>query len=307
MTFTNYVIVFLQSNRFAKFILILIFNMKKFISLLLLSVCSLTHAEYTAQNKIIKVVIPQPPTSGLGTLYLTMENYAKKQNITMIPVFKPGANAKIGLKYASEQKNDGNTLLLSTVSDFVQSANPADFNNVAPITKVDLMLVASKKSKIKTSNDIIKQEKENPGKLTWAHASSAQITLIDNFLKTNNIDPDKIYKIPFNGTYQTSIGNGDVDIGFILPTVAESLALKNHITIVDIDEKTKQKMATKENATALFLPKNSTKDSIKFWNKFVNDLLSDTEFAESLKGAKANTFTDASPERLTSIINNWKL
>jgi tripartite-type tricarboxylate transporter receptor subunit TctC len=280
--------------------------MKKFFTLLLLSACFSAQAEYRAENKTIKVVIPQPPASGLGILYQHIEAYAKKQNINMIPVFKPGANGKIGFSHAGKEKNDGDTLLFSTISDYVVNVtSDSDFEKVAPITKVALTLVASKKSKIKTSNDIIKQEQENPGKLNWVYSASAQAVMIDNFAKTNNIDANKIYKIPFNGPFQTSLVSGDVDIGFVIPTVAE--ALKDHVTIVDIDDSTKQKMAIKENATGLFLPKKSTNDSIKFWNKFVTGLLSDDEFIEALKSSQTLRFSDASPDALTKVIDNWRL
>jgi tripartite-type tricarboxylate transporter receptor subunit TctC len=280
--------------------------MKKFLLSLSVVVCCASYAEYSAENKIIKVVIPQPAASGLAITYRHIEEYAKKHNITMIPVFKPGADGKIGISYASKEKNDGDTLLFSTISDYVNNvSSDLDFDPVAPITKVNLTLVASKKSKIKNSNDIVKQELENPGKLTWAYASSAQAVMINNFVKTNNIDINKIYKIPFNGTFQTSLVNGDVDIGFVLPSVSD--ALKDHITIVDIDEKTRQKMSIIENATGLFLPKNSTSDSNKFWNKFVNDLVKDKDFKSSMTRIRSKEFTDPSPERLTKIIDNWKL
>jgi tripartite-type tricarboxylate transporter receptor subunit TctC len=277
--------------------------MKKFISLLLLSVCSLAHAEYTTQNKVIKVVIPQPPTSGLGSLYRHMEVYANKQNIKMIPVFKPGANAKIGIEYASKEKNDGNTLLFSTVSDYV-SVN-TDFDKVAPITTIDLILVASKKSKITNVNDIIRQERENPGKLTWAYMSTAQSMYIDNFAKVSNIDVDKIYKVSFvSKNTAPGIVNGDVDLTMALPSMANSL--KDHLTVVDIDDVTKQKLSAKDNATGLFLPKNSNKDSAKFWNKFANDMLNDEDFKLALKSSNTRTFTNVTSSELENVVNNWK-
>ena len=277
--------------------------MKKFISLLLLSVCSLVHAEYTPENKIIKVVIPQPPASGLGTVYRHIEAYANKQNIKMIPVFKPGANAKIGIEYASKEKNDGNTLLFSTVSDYVgQNAN---FDAVAPITTIDLILVASKKSKITNVNDIVRQERVNPGKLTWAYMSSAQSIYIDNFAKVSNIDVDKIYKVPFvSKSTAPGIVNGDVDLTMVLPSTANSL--KDHLTVVDIDDVTKQKLSAKDNATGLFLPKNSNKDSAKFWNKFANDMLNDEDFKLALKSSNTRTFTNVTSSELENVVNNWK-
>ncbi len=272
-------------------------------STILLGISSACYANYSAENKIIKVVIPQPPASGLGTLYQHIQAYASKQNIKMIPVFKPGAHSKIGIDYASKEKNDGNTLLFSTVSDYV-NVN-ADFDAVAPLTKINMILVASKKSKIKTVNDIVQQEQTNPGKLTWAYMSSAQVVYIDNFLKVSNIDVNKVYKVPFGANSGVGVVNGDADLT-VIPTFAV-ISLKDHLTVVDIDPATKQKLSEKDNATGLFLPKNSNKDSAKFWNKFVNDLLNDEDFKLALKTTNIVPFTNATPGELENVVNNWKL
>lgn len=279
--------------------------MKKFISLLLITLfASVAQAEYTPGNKIIKVVIPQPPASGLGSIYRHMEAYANKQNIKMIPVFKPGANAKIGIGYASKEKNDGNTLLFSTVSDYV-NVN-LDFDAVAPITKINMVLVASKKSKIKTVDDIVKQEQKNPGNLTWAYMSTAQSRHLDNFLKVSDIDPNKVHKVPFGADGGVpGLINGDVDVTMLPPFAVASI--KDRITIVDINEAKKQKLSTKDNATGLFLPKNSNKDSVKFWNNFVSDMLNDEEFKLALKASSFETFTNTTPGALENVVINWKM
>lgn len=279
-------------------------NMKKLIALLSLVVCFSSHADYSAENKIINVVIPQPAASGVGLLYRHIEAYANKQNIKMVPIFKPGAEGKIGISYASKQENNGNTLLLSTVSDYI-SVNNLDFDTIAPITKIDLILVASKKSKIKNINDIVKQEQESPGKLTWAYMSSAQSVYIDNFAKASNINVNTIYKVPFKSAGGTqSLVSGDADLTMIPPGMLSSF--KDYVNVVDLDETTKQKLATKENATGLFLPKNSPKDSTKFWNKFVNDLLNDDDFKLSMKTAYSRTFSNVTSDELATIIDNWK-
>jgi tripartite-type tricarboxylate transporter receptor subunit TctC len=277
--------------------------MKKFLLALAVALCSVAYAEYTAQNKVIKVVIPQPPASGLGTLYQHIEAFANKQNIKMIPVYKPGAHGKIGIGYASKEKNDGNTLLFSTVSDYV--SQNADFDAVAPVTKINMILVASKKSKIKTVNDIVQQERQNPGKLTWAYMSSAQVTYIDNFLKISNIDVNKVYKVPFGNNSGAGVASGDADLTVLSPSAV--ISLKDHLTVVDIDDATKQKLSAKDNATGLFLPKHSSKDSAKFWNKFVNDLINDEDFKQTLTLTNTRTFTSPTPGELENIVDNWRL
>lgn len=282
--------------------------MKKFFVVLSLVVSSFVHAQYTPENKIIKVVIPQPSSSGLASVYNHIEAYARKQNINMIPVYKPGANGKIGLSYAREQKNDGNTLLFSTLSDFVESANDADFDKVAPVTKTSLVLVASNKSNVKSISDIVVRERATPGQLTWAYVSSAQLILINGVIKASNLDANKVYKVPYsNGPgLQTSIANGDVDLGFMVPGNAEALAAKGYITIVAIDDKTNQEMSKKENGTALFLPKNTSIYAKTFWNNFIKGLEHDIDFKQALKPLRIDTYKNPDPVELEKIIVSWK-
>jgi tripartite-type tricarboxylate transporter receptor subunit TctC len=100
------------------------------------------------------------------------------------------------------------------------------------------------------------------------------------------------------------IVNGDVDLTMALPSMANSL--KDHLTVVDIDDVTKQKLSAKDNATGLFLPKNSNKDSAKFWNKFANDMLNDEDFKLALKSSNTRTFTNVTSSELENVVNNWK-
>jgi tripartite-type tricarboxylate transporter receptor subunit TctC len=283
--------------------------MKKFLLALVVSLCSVAHAEYTPENKIIKVVIPQPPASGLGYIYNHIEAYARKQNINMIPVYKPGANGKIGISYAGEQKNDGNTLLFTTLSDMVESAADANFDKVAPVTKIALVLVASSKSKIKDVNDIITRERTSPGRLTWSYSSSAQLPLIKSFIQANGLDSDKVYVVPFSQGpgYQTGIANGDVDLGFMIPSVAGALASKGYVSIIDISDKTNQILNKKENGTALFLPKNNAGEAKMFWNNFVKELYNDAEFKKVLKDQHIDHYKSIESADLEKIIAGWKI
>ncbi len=281
--------------------------MKNLLTSLLISVLAISvHAtEYTPENKTIKVVIPQSSTSGLGVVYLHLEDYARRQNITMVPVFKPGANGKIGIDYAGKEKNDGNTLLFSTISDYIENQSDNKFDEVSMVTTTELVLVSSKKSKIKTIADIAKQEKENPGKLTWSYVTSAQLALINSVAEANDLGLDKLYKIKFSGPAAsqslTGVVTGDIDLTFMLTSSLESMADK--LTIVDIDEKTKQKMESRKNATALFLPKNSNPAANKFWNNFVKGFLNDIKSkTTTVKGVD-----EPGPNQLKQTLVNWRI
>ncbi len=278
--------------------------MKKLLVSLLITLSSIAHSsEYTPDNKTVKVVIPQSSTSGLGVVYLHLEEYAKKQNITMVPVFKPGANGKIGLDYAKKEKNDGNTLLFSTISDYVENQSVDKFDEVSMVTTTKLVLVSSKKSEIKTVADIVKQEKENPGKLTWSYVTSAQTALINSLAEANSLDYNKLYKVKFSGAAAsqslTGLITGDIDLTLVLSNQLETLA--DRLTVVSIDEKTKEKMEARKNATALFLPKNSDPHANKFWNDFVQGFLIDLKS----KTSPIEAIDQPGPAQLKKTLTSW--
>lgn len=84
--------------------------MKKFVLGIIALACISAQAEYTPEGKTIKVVLPQGPSSGMAMFYRHIENYAAKNKINMVPVFKPGAESKIGLQYfVAAQDKTGDT------------------------------------------------------------------------------------------------------------------------------------------------------------------------------------------------------
>lgn len=280
--------------------------MKKFLTFVFVTACTVNvcAAEYAASNKVIQVVIPQPPGSGLSMVYHRIEDYARRQNITMIPVYKPGASGKIGIDYAKSQKNNGDTLLLSTISDLVETRQYNNFDGVSAITKTKLVLVASKKSQIKTISDIVSKEKNEPGKLTWGYMSSAQLALIEGVTRANNLNKNQIYKANFTSSVIPCIVNGDIDLAFILPAAVDNFA--DRLTVVTLDNVTEGQLKLKENVTALFLPKNSSIEANKFWNNFTRGLLNDVKFKMILE-ADGIRDTDLPQKDLNQIISDWKM
>lgn len=280
--------------------------MKKLMLAAVLGLCVVTSSfsSDASSQKTIKVIIPQASTSGLGHIFRLLDVYATKNNISLIPEFKPGANGKIGLDHAANTKGD--FLLLSTVSDLVEQGRSDSFRNVTAVSAVKLVLVSSVNSNVKSIEDIVSIERKNPGKLKWAYSTSAQLTLIDTIVEHNKLDQSAmtIVKYGMSGpSTLVSTISGDVDLTITLPHVAEPLIKDNRIAAVKLDQSTANKLASKINAVGLFLPKNTNQDASS-WIKFVNDFLNDQETKVLFK---ANNF-EAAPtgtEYLNNAIRTW--
>lgn len=263
------------------------------------------HADYTP-GPVIKVIIPNGPSSGLATLYRNMEVHAAKNNITMIPVYAPGAESKIGSRQAEAAGKD--TLFLSVISDVAQHSDLTKLEPVSAIAKASMSLAVSKKSKLSTMDDIVREEKSSPGKLNWLYVSSAHRSMINALADDSGIDKSKLTLIPV--TIKTSgpiqlIMSGDADVSFISSDIVKKLSLDNKMTEIELKSKTKLAVDSKAIATALFLANDHDTAAVKFWIKFVEDL-NNSDAMEAKRLLDGSKSLPLGPGNLINMLNNWK-
>ena len=280
--------------------------MKKLLLPLVFLSCSLfAHADYTAADKTINVVIPQSNPSGLANMFLMMQNYAEKKKISLVPIYKPGASGKIGLDYAEKTSNDGNTLLLATTSDILQNNASSKFDPVTNISEVRLVLVASKKSNIKHINDIVKAPAD---KFNWVYISTPQLALINSIADHYNMEKSKMQLVAYSPARgvppQVSLISGDADIGYVMYSAAKQFIETDQLTVVELDLSLKKKLDAKVNAVSLFLPKNTNADANKFWEGFVGDFLKDEDTKKKFE-AMDNHALPVGKVHLKKVLDSW--
>jgi tripartite-type tricarboxylate transporter receptor subunit TctC len=279
--------------------------MKKILLPLVLAMSCTFASSQQISSTPIKVIMPQASASGLGLVFRLLDAHAQQNNITLVPVFKPGGSGKIGLDYAASSA-DENALLLSTTSDLVDHGKLDEFRTVTAVTAAKLMLVASNQSGIRHVRDMVKTELREPGKLKWVYMTSAQLTMIHAIAEHNNLDKSKMTLIQFGPNspgLMASIANGDADLTFTLPTVANPLIQDKRMSGVDLDTDTSNKLANKTNAVGLYLTKNSKQD-VNAWTKLIDNFLTDPRTKVAFESGGMNALPTG-PENLEAITRNW--
>lgn len=281
--------------------------MKKFVLGIIALACISAQAEYSPEGKTIKVVLPQGPASGMAMIYRYIENYAAKNKINMVPVFKPGAESKIGLQYyVATQDKTGDTLLLSATSDVVEQNFPTHLEAVTSVIGISPVLVASKKSGIKSTKDIAAIEKNSPGKLNWAVSNSVQTSILYTVAESLGADKKKLAKVSYpagGGHSQSNIMSGDIDLAWFPKTTAEKLSSTGHVHMVELDAATISALERKQNVSAIFLPRGASNDAIKYWEEFIVKFHEDMESAENMRANGVPAILGR--DQLVKYINNW--
>jgi len=130
--------------------------------------------------KQLKIIVGFGPGSGLDIIARSYaELLARQMNVPVIVENREGAAGVIGYSTAARAKADGHTLLLVTNPSFAitawLSARPryspvGDFEAVARIAELPVLLVANKAAPFKTFDDLVAYSKKHPGTLDYASA-----------------------------------------------------------------------------------------------------------------------------------------
>lgn len=278
---------------------------KLLLSLTLLCTLSAQAEVSPLANKTINIVIPNAPASGYTPIFLMMQQYAAAQKISLRPVYKPGAEGKIGIDYAAASPAGGNSILMSTVSDMTHNKAAGKFDPVTNISAAELVLVASKKSNIKHINDIVTAPAD---KFNVAYSSTAQLTLIDTIINHYGLDKSKMNIVAYTPSkgvpIQLSLLSGDVDFGYVLHTSSKQFIEDGELIIVEMDSAIKAKIDAKANTVALFLPKNTEPGADKLWEKFISGFLEDAVTKQKFQTMGIRSLP-VGKDNLVKVLDSW--
>jgi tripartite-type tricarboxylate transporter receptor subunit TctC len=137
-------------------------------------------AQSNYPNKPITFILPYAPGGATSTLAYLLRQKLTESWGQQIPVLhRPGGSATIGAAAAAKAPPDGYTLVLVTATHIISPllfpvAYDAikDFAPVAPLSNVEVMLVAHPSLPVKNLKELISLAKARPGQLNYATSSA---------------------------------------------------------------------------------------------------------------------------------------
>jgi len=203
-------------------------GLAKFCAAISIAAVSISAAAATAASYPAKPVRIVVAASAGSNPDLIARIYAQKLGELYSQSFyvenKPGAGGNIGLGYASKLPPDGYSLVIGALGNLAISPSvytrlsydaKKDFTPVAQFVESPLVLAVATSSPIRTFEDLIKQAKAKPSKLTFASAGNGTgMHLAGEYL--NAAAGIKLMHIPFSSTSAAviSVASGEVDVVF---------------------------------------------------------------------------------------------
>jgi tripartite-type tricarboxylate transporter receptor subunit TctC len=269
--------------------------LKKLLLTLTLLTTSMTYA-FDSNKEPIQVIIPFSPGGGVDATFRSIATYANKQNIKLVPIYKPGAEGLIGMNELSKSKSDGSVIGIVTSGNIAIYRIKNNTDNIKPIIGIrnsPIAIVVNSNSRIKTladyENAII-----NDANLSFGFAAPAQRMYFLQLLELMKIknSPNMIpYKGGSNvvtdllGGHITSailplnIVSKHIDSGALRLLATNSSTEYSNVTLLQ----TKYPAWQDFDWYCLVMPPDSSIESQKYWINFVKQYLVDPHTAEEFK------------------------
>jgi len=186
--------------------------MKHLLFALLFAVSSAHAAE------VKELVSPYAPGGVVSSFGQVIQKYVTEElKIDMVMVNKPGADARIGVKYVAGQPANGATWIVAATGPFlfnqVVYTDPgyrvADFDLVVPMAQSPSIIAVSNQSGINTLTEFVQQAKSRPMN---CGVSNSGAVFLSNFL-INKLKLTQVQLINFKGASEvsTALMNGTID------------------------------------------------------------------------------------------------
>ena len=262
----------------------------------------------TYPSKPIRVVVPFPAGGAIDIMVRASgQQLAKELGQPVVIENRPGASGNIGADAVAKSAADGYTLLAGTSS--THGANPAlytklsydarrDFVPIAHIAGVPNVLVVTPASGMRSVEDVIKQARGAPGKLSYGSAGSGTSLHLAGELFSSAARVELLH-VPYKGgaPATTDLLGGQIHMMFNTVPVALSLirsgkllALAStsptrHFALPDVPTFVELGYPTVQSETwvGLFAPAGTTKEVSDRIAQAMERALQDKSVADTLK------------------------
>ncbi len=262
-----------------------------------LSMTAPAHAQPAYPTKPITLVAAFAPGGGTDTAArIIAKELAIELGQPVVVDNRAGAGGAIGATSVARAAPDGYTLLLGTGSELVvlpavKAKPPYDtlkeFEPVAEIGTVSLMLVAHPSVPANTVQELVALARANPGQLTYASFGMGSTNHLMGEFFTSKTGTDLLH-VPYKGSAAaaTDLISGQVKLAFETMTVAMPLVKGGKLKALAILSPTRSALApdlptmaesgvalTTEGWMGVLAPKNTPPAIIERLNKAINKVL----------------------------------
>jgi tripartite-type tricarboxylate transporter receptor subunit TctC len=270
-------------------------------------------------SKPINVIIPFPPGGSVDASFGHLQKYAFDRKITLIPIYKPGAEGIIGTRELVKSPTDGYTigLSVSAIMGLYKYQNKILDLTILTGLRNNIMVIVINPEKISYDLSQIDYIARSSTNINFGYGSPSHKSIFQQYFKFVNAKSGQSL-IPYKGGAKviSDLVGGHIDVGVIPLILIKSQIDSGTLKIVaiaadsdyseypDVPRLNKIYSGWKNfDGVLAIAPKNINSDAKLFWDKFLKDYLND-KLVQSDIIKQSTSPMKFGPEYIIERINN---
>ncbi len=252
----------------------------------------IANAEFNPAGKQVNVIMPFAPGGGVDQTFRHLQTYAAKKGVTLVGIYKPGAEGLIAMSELVTKPADGFTVSVTTAGVIAnyRLKNPStDIVAISGIRDSIMALVVSNKSQIESLEQLDKDLKEGK-KLNVGYGAPGQQMFLEQFFELAKAKKQGPTMVPYKGggPVVTDILGGHIDVAAVPLSIVRAHIESGKVKLIGLASRAKidgydsiplmknkyPKWEEFDNF-AFVAEKGTDKEAITWWSNFLKDYIND--------------------------------
>lgn len=255
---------------------------------------------FEAASKTVNVIIPFAPGGGVDLTFRHLQKYASERGITLVAIYKPGADGSIAMNELSKMPKDGFTISVTTVGVLAYNELKHPGQELTAITGIRDSIgafVTHPNSPIKSLDDLEKSLK-NGDNIKYGYGAPGQRMMLDQLFEMAKTSKDPIM-VPYKGggPVVNDLLGGHIDVAQVPFSIVKVHVDSGKVRLLALTRakvdgynvpliESKYPKWKEFDGFAVAAPKGADAAAVKFWTDFlkgyVNDKQVQKDFASDL-------------------------
>lgn len=292
-------------------------NLFKLLIISALTGSTLLANAFDLKEKPVQVIMPFAPGGGVDQTFRHLQKYAAQKNITLVGIYKPGAEGLISMSELTTLPKDGYHVSVTTASviGYFRMRNPS--TDIIPITGIRdtiMSVVSSNKSNIKTLDELEGAIKKD-NNLTIGYGAPGQKLFIEQLLDTTKSNLNPIL-VPYKGggPVLNDLIAGHINAAAVPYAISKSHIAAGRINLLALSSREKLQIPVVQieqkypkwqhfDGFAFVVAEGTDKQVVKQWSDFLREYVNDPQVQKDFI-AEGTTVTEFGTKNLEKTINN---
>lgn len=292
----------------------------KYIVLLTLTLLTVNCYAFDPTSKSINVIIPFTPGGSVDSAFVHLQKYAAERKITLVPVYKPGAEGIIGSRELAQSSPDGYTIgiTLAAVLGLYEYENKTLDLTILTGLRNNIMVMVSNPAKFSYPLSVIDAVTRDNTSINYGYGSPSHKVIYEQYFKFVNAKKGQTM-IPYKGGSKViaDLMGGHIDIAILPLTLIKPQVDAGTLKLVAIAVNTdyseyknvprlgKIYSGWKNfDGVIVAAPENLDVDAKAFWDKFLTGYLNDKRVQKDFLEDSTTAMKFGPQYIMGSIINN---